>query len=228
MNILVVGATGGTGRRTVTDLSERGHHVTAFARQTRLLGTDAGAARLVDGDATDPAAVADAVAGQDAVIVTLGISESPVRVRLQGPRGTAPDVRSIGTIAVIEAMRRHDVHRLVVLSSYGVGGSRDLLGLADRMVFRLLLKPQIDDTERQEAAVHASGLDWVIVQPVHLTDGPETGTTFVSTSSEVQAMRITRRQVARALSDAAEQAPPHRTIAVSTATSTTRAGAGRR
>lgn len=219
MNILVVGATGGTGRQTISELSERGHKVTAFARKTDRLDADAGAARLVDGDATDTEAVAGAIAGQDAVIVTLGISESPVRVRLLGPRATAPDVRSIGTIAVIEAMRRHDVRRLVVQSSYGVGESRDLLGLSDRMIFSLLLKPQIEDTERQEAAVRASGLDWVIVQPVHLTDRPATGATLVSTSNKVQTMRITRRQVASVLADAAEQSSSiRRTVAVSTAT----------
>jgi uncharacterized protein YbjT (DUF2867 family) len=218
MKVLVVGATGGTGRHAVAELLERGHEVTAFARRTHRLGAGASAAHLVDGDATDPAALAGAVAGQDAVIVTLGISESPVRVRLRGPRDTAPDVRSVGTTAVIDAMQRHGVRRLVVQTSYGVGESRDRLRFADRMLFRLLLRPQIEDTERQEAAVRASGLDWVLVQPVHLTDGPEAGTTFVSTSSAVQGMRVTRRQVATVLAEAAEgMQPGRRTVAVSTA-----------
>jgi len=217
MDILVIGATGGSGRQTVTELAERGHNVTAFARHTDRLDPGVGADRLIDGDATDTRAVDRAVAGQDAVIVTLGINESPVRVRLRGPRDTTPDVRSTGTMTVIEAMRRHDVRRLVVQSSYGVGQSRDLLGFSDRVIFSLLLKPQIEDTERQEAAVRASGLDWVIVQPVHLTDRPATGDTFTSTSNQVQTMRITRRQVASVLADAAEQisAVP-RTVAVST------------
>jgi uncharacterized protein YbjT (DUF2867 family) len=222
MKILVVGATGGTGRQTVTELAARGHEVTAFARQTRHLGTDTGATHLVDGDATDLGAVTDAVVGHDAVVVTLGISEPALRVRLRGPRGTTPDVRSIGTTAVIEAMQRCDVPRLVVQSAYGVGESRDLLRFADRMVFRLILRPQIDDTERQEMAVRASGLDWVIVQPVHLTDGPEQAAAFVSTEGEVQGMRVSRRQVAKVLADAADQTQPvRRTLAVSTATRTT-------
>ncbi len=183
MNIVVIGATGETGRQTVAELAERGHNVTAFARHADRLDASLGTGRLSDGDATDTAAVGRAVEGQNAVIVTLGISESPVSVRVHGPRDTISDIRSTGTMTVIEAMRHHDVRRLVVLSAYGVGPSRDLLGFSDRMLFRLLLKPQIEDTERQEAAVRASGLDRVVVQPVHLTNRPATADTYTSTTN---------------------------------------------
>lgn len=222
MRMLIVGATGGTGRAVLAELLGRGHQVTAYSRQTRQLGEDAGAARLVDGDATDATAIAAAVAGQDAVIVTLGITESPLGVRLRGPRHTTPDVRSVGTRRVIEAMQQHNVPRLVVQSSYGVGESRDCLRLADRIVFSLLLRPQIQDTERQETLVRASGLDWTIVQPVHLGDGPQLRRLHLSTDRDVDGMRVTRRGVATVLADSAEtEQHIHRTIAVSTSTNTT-------
>jgi uncharacterized protein YbjT (DUF2867 family) len=216
MKIMVMGATGGTGRVVVDELLRRDHQVTAFARQTARLGHVATPARRVDGDATDAAAVAGAVDGQDAVIVTLGIAEPAVRVRVRGPRHTTSDIRSIGTGTVIAAMQQHGVRRLVVQSTYGVGESRDRLRRIERAFFRLVLRPQIEDTERQEAAVRASGLDWTIVQPVHLTDDASTGPIHLSTSSEVDGMRVSRRAVATVLAGAAEGAHPNRrTIAVS-------------
>jgi uncharacterized protein YbjT (DUF2867 family) len=146
-----------------------------------------------------------AVAGKDAVVVTLGISENPLRVRFLGPRHTPLDVRSAGTRHAIAAMQRHGVRRLVVLSSYGVADTRSKLQFADRMFFDLILKPQIADTERQYREVSESGLDWVLVQPVHLTDAEEAGAPFASTDGETELLKVSRRSVARFLATAALQ-----------------------
>ena len=201
MKVLVVGATGGTGRATVDALVADGHEVTAFARRasTALDGRDG--VRAVDGDATSPGDVGRAVHGQDAVVVALGIAESALRVRLRGPSGTPLDVRSRGTAAVVTAMREHGVRRLVVQSSYGVGETREALPLSSRVVFALLLRPQIADHEAQERIVRASGLDWTIVQPVYLTDGDEPATS--SRSGAVQGMKVSRRAVGGVLADLA-------------------------
>ncbi|MEX5719792.1 NAD(P)-dependent oxidoreductase [Geodermatophilus maliterrae] len=199
MRIVVVGATGGSGRAAVEALTGRGHEVTAFARQaSAALGGRAGV-RAVDGDATVPGDVGPAVRGQDAVVVTLGISEPPLRVRLFGSRGTPLDVRSRGTAAVVAAMREHGVQRLVVQSSYGVGETRDRLPLSSRLVLALLLRPQIADHERQERIVRDSGLDWSLVQPVNLTDGDEPAA--VSRSGETEGMRVSRRAVGEVVAD---------------------------
>ncbi|MET0469201.1 MAG: NAD(P)H-binding protein [Aeromicrobium sp.] len=126
MKILVIGATGGSGRAVTTELLARGHSVTAFSRHASDLRLD-GDLRTVDGDATRPEQVAAAMAGQDAVVVTLGISESAIRVRLRGAGSTADDVRSRGTRVAVDAMRDAGARRLVVQSSYGVGPTRPLL-----------------------------------------------------------------------------------------------------
>lgn len=205
MKVLVVGATGGSGRAVVRELLVRGHEVTAFSRHARSLAGTEGHLRAIDGDATNPADVDRVVRGQDAVVVTLGISENPLRVRLFGSAGTPMDVRSRGTRAVVSAMRRHGVRRLVVQTSYGVGETRTMLPLGQRLVFRLLLHPQIADTERQEREVRASGLDWVLVQPVNLTDDPHPGLPFVSTSGEIRGLKVPRACVGRFLVRAVEE-----------------------
>lgn len=193
MDVLVVGGTGGSGRAAVDALRAKGHRVTVLARRAQAeLGATPGV-RAMDGDATVAGDVASAVRGQDAVVVALGIAESPLRVRLRGPAGTPLDVRSRGTAAVVAAMREHGVRRLVVQSSYGVGETRDRLPLSSRLVFALLLKPQIADHEVQERIVRESGLDWTLVQPVYLTDGEEPAATAADGS--VEGMKVSRRAV---------------------------------
>lgn len=204
MKVLVVGATGGSGRAAVDELLARDHEVTAFSRHATTLGAVPGRLRTIDGDATDPTAVERAVRGQDAVIVTLGISEHPVRVRARGPAGTPMDIRSRGTRNVITAMRRHGVRKLVAQTTYGVGATRDLLALRQWLIFRVLLWPQIADTERQEREVRQSGLDWVIAQPVNLTDDPDDGFPFVSPAGELGGMTVSRGRVGRFLVRAVE------------------------
>ncbi len=214
MRVLVVGATGGSGRAAVEALAGRGHEVTAFARRAGAVFGGRTGVRAVDGDATVPEDVDRAVRGQDAVVVTLGISEHALRVRLLGSAGTPLDVRSRGTAAVVTAMREHGVRRLVVQSSYGVGETRDRLPLASRLVLALLLRPQIADHERQERIVRDSGLDWSLVQPVYLTDGDEEA--VHSATGDVEGMRVSRRAVGAVLADLAEDPGERgRTVAVS-------------
>jgi uncharacterized protein YbjT (DUF2867 family) len=199
MKVLVVGATGGSGRAAVEELLLRGHEVTAFSRHATALSDHGGQLHAVNGDATDPAAIDHVVRGQQAVIVTLGISQNALRVRLLGSPGTPMDVRSRGTRNVIEAMHRHGVTRLVVQTAYGVGATRDKLPPLYRLLYWLVLRPQIADTELQEHAVLTSGLDWVVAQPVSLTDDPQAGLPFASPSGEFAGTKVSRGCVGRFL-----------------------------
>ncbi len=204
LRVLVVGATGGSGRAAVRALLAAGHEVTAFSRNADRL-PDAPGLERVSGDATNPSDVDAVVHGKDAVIVTLGITENPLRVRLLGPKRTPMQVRSEGTRVVVEAMQRHGVKRLIVQSSYGVGDTRDKLRFIDRMFFELLLKPQIKDTERQEQIVKQSALDWVIAQPVHLSDKTDDADPVLSTEGEARRFGVTRDQVGRTLASWVDQ-----------------------
>ena len=199
MRILVMGATGGSGRAAVDALVADGHEVTAFARRAGAAFAGRDGVRAVDGDATFDADVDLAVDGQDAVVVALGIAENAMRVRLRGSSGTPLDVRSRGTAAAVAAMRRHGVRRLVVQSSYGVGETRDRLPLSSRLVFALVLRPQIADHEVQERIVRTSGLDWTIVQPVYLTDGEEPAS--LSRSGDTEGTKVSRGAVGGVLAE---------------------------
>jgi putative NADH-flavin reductase len=203
MNILVIGATGGSGRAVCDALLERGHRVTGLARRASTLPAAPGLAR-VDGDATDRATLDRVLPGHDAVVVTIGISEPTLRVRLRGAQGTPDDVRSRATDQLIGAARQAGVRRVVVQSSYGVGATRDLLGFFDRALFALMIKPQMFDSELQEMLLRGSDLDWTIVQPVYLTDVDSTER-FVSTDGSTRVRKVARRGVAEVHADLVEQ-----------------------
>lgn len=206
MKVIVVGSTGGSGRRAVQQLLAMGHEVTAFSRSADRVETRSPRLRFVNGDAMNPADVERAVQGHDAVVVTLGIAENPLAVRFFGPARTHRDVRSVGTRNVIAAMRKHGIRRLVVQTSYGVGETRDRLGFLDSLFFKLLLAPQIADTERQNQDVASSDLDWVIVQPVHLTDAPADDLPFASADGEIHLNKVSRESVGRFLATAVDSA----------------------
>jgi uncharacterized protein YbjT (DUF2867 family) len=125
--------------------------------------------------------------------------------------GTRHPIR--GTGAVVRAARRSGVSRIVVQSSYGVGPPRPHLEIAERLVFALLLKPQIADTERQEQVVRASGLEWTLVQPVYLTE-TEDDTHVTSTDGRTRLTRVSRRAVAAVHADLVESGA-HRNDTVS-------------
>jgi len=97
----------------------------------------------------------------------------------------------------------HGVRRLVVQTSYGVGATQGRLPFVVKLVFALMLRPQIRDTGRQEDAVRDSGLDWVLVQPVNLTDDAVMEPAFASAEGDYQSMKVSRQQVGEFLADAA-------------------------
>ncbi|MGV6850269.1 MAG: NAD(P)-dependent oxidoreductase [Marinibacterium sp.] len=163
--VVVFGATGSVGRLAVDRLLAEGHAVTAFSRHPARLATDHPALSRMAGDAADPAAVHEAVSGQDAVVIVLGAGAS-----------RKSTIRSAGTLNVIRAMQATGVRRLVVQSTLGAHDSWDNLTFFwKRIMFGFLLKPVFRDHELQESLVRASGLDWTIVRPSALTDGPAEG-----------------------------------------------------
>ena len=166
MNLLVFGASGGTGRQTVIQALSQGHKVTAFVRGTHdFEGADA-RLRIVTGDATrDAAIVAQALEGQDAVVSALGRRNS-----LKSEHLIAQSMRLIAA-----AMERSPVRRLVVVSAFGVGATLKDAPLASRIFYRMLLKDILADKEVGDSHVRRSALDWTLVYPVHLTNGPITG-----------------------------------------------------
>jgi putative NADH-flavin reductase len=165
MKVLVLGPTGGTGMELVEQALEDGHQVTAFARRPEALQIRHANLSVQQGDILDAASVEKAVRGQDAVLSALGVRKIAKNTIL-----------SDGTRHVIQAMEKLGVKRFVVETSLGVGDSQGQLGgWYNWFMIPLFLRGAFAEKERQEALVRASSLDWVIVRPAILTNGPRTG-----------------------------------------------------
>ena len=165
MKLLVLGATGATGCEVVTQALWQGHDVTALVRHPEKLGRIDGTIRVVTGDVLDGSRILDAAMfGQDAVISALGVGKSLNSGHLIA--------RSVPLI--VGAMIREGVSRLIFVSAYGVGKTRENVPLVPRILMRLLLRDIYADKEAGENHIHGSGLNWTIAYPVTLTNGPRT------------------------------------------------------
>ena len=168
MKIAIFGATGGTGRELVAQALELHHEVTAFARTPSKITQQCDNLVVVEGDILDRDSVHRAVAGQDAVLSALGIRKLNQNT-----------IMSDGTENIIGAMKNNGVKRFICMSSIGVGDSKsqqEQLGwLYNRIVLRFMLKNMFRDKEAQEQHIMYSGLDWTIIRPAILANGPRTG-----------------------------------------------------
>lgn len=163
MKIVVFGASGRTGKNIVEQALNGGHEVTVFIHKTRA-PEPPGRLRTVEGDVLKADDVEKAVAGQDAVLSALG------RGRSFGP------LTSQGTKNIVDAMKRAGVRRLIVESAFGAGDSAKEISFLDRLFVRgLLLRGAFKDKDVMEEYLETSGLEWTIVRPSRLTDGPKLG-----------------------------------------------------
>lgn len=159
--LLVLGATGGTGRLIVKEALARGFSVRVLVRSPEKTSGLEGAEVFV-GDARDEAALSKALEGRDAVVSALGTPVSPFR---------EVAVLSSATKALVHAMKAAGVSRLVCITGMGAGDSAGHGGFVfDRLILPVLLRKVYADKNRQEAVVRGSGLDWVLVRPSVLND----------------------------------------------------------
>ncbi|MDP2401636.1 MAG: NAD(P)H-binding protein [Actinomycetota bacterium] len=165
MRIAVIGATGRTGRHIVEQALGQGDDVVAFARTPETLGFVHPRLQAVAGDVRDVSSLRRAVKGCDAVASAIG--DKPA---------SRVDTYSVGIANLMEAMAEHDVMRLAAISAAGTFARNDRnLSAGYRLMMRAVLRGLYDDLERMETRIMASGMQWTIVRPSGLTDGPQTG-----------------------------------------------------
>ncbi len=166
MKVTVFGASGMIGRSVVVELIRAGHHVTVVVRDpARLPPEAAGMVTSVRGELLDGAALDSALAGADAVIWAVGpVSNSPDQ----------PGFFEAAARALVEAMSRHGVRRLVALSGAAVAMPGDRATLPQRLfsrALRLALRNVVGSKERERDVFSASSLDWTLVRPGRVVAG---------------------------------------------------------
>jgi biliverdin reductase/flavin reductase len=170
MRLFLVGGSGRTGRLLLPLALAAGHTVTALARQPTSISLAHERLRVLRGDVGAPETLAGHLAGHDAVI---GILSPP------SLRGLV-DTFTVGATTLCRTMQREAVRRLLFVTSGAVEDDPELVWLFRFVVKPLLMRRLYADASRAEEIVRSSALDWTLVRPARLTDGPPTGTYRVS------------------------------------------------
>ncbi len=161
MKLVIFGASGGTGLHLVEQALASGHIVTALVRHPATFPTQHERLTLIQGDVLNIARVEVAVAGQDAILSALGTSQ-------RGRVSLCTD----GIQNILIAMTHHHVRRILAVSAYGATESHH------RNLYNLLLwtslKEKMVDKERMEQVFKQSDVDWTLIRPSFLTNGPRT------------------------------------------------------
>jgi putative NADH-flavin reductase len=198
LHVTIFGGTGKTGRHLVERALAGGHHVTVLARTPSKLDLEHDRLRIVEGDVQDHAAVSEAVAGADAVLSVLG------------PTQNTPDYQvSQGTAHILEAMRAHDVSRIVISAGAGVGGEGDQPKLVDHLIsfaLKLAARHVLEDMTRTVRAVRESDREWTVVRVPMLTEDAPKGSVRVGRVGVDTGPRIARADLARFMLDQVDDA----------------------
>jgi len=166
--VLILGASRGIGLETVKAALRVRHSVRALARSARSIPVSHPKLEKMTGDALQMATVRRALARVDVVIQSLGIAAGPEIIL------KPTQFFSTATRVLVTAMEEAQVKRLICVTGFGTGNSRDSGGFLFSVAFHLLLGRVYNDKDVQERIVRRSKLDWVIVRPVILTNGPRT------------------------------------------------------
>ncbi len=162
--ITIIGASSGIGLATMQTALDAGHSVRAVARGAANIPLQHERLQKQPGDALSADDVAAAVAGAQVVVQSLGV---PFDARmLFGPIS----LFSQATQLLIPAMQAAGVQRLVAVTGYGAGDSRDSISPLQRAGFELVFGRAYRDKDTQEALIRGSSLQWTIVRPGILTN----------------------------------------------------------
>lgn len=180
-DILVVGATGRTGRLVVAQLQAQNRGVKAFVRDTESarekLGDDV---ELVVGDVRDIDSIREALDGVDSVISSIGRTKAP---------GNGPEEVDYGGVKnLAEASTEAGIEHVVLVSSKGVTDPDHFLN----KMFDNLLTWKL----KGENALRDSGVAYTIVRPGGLVDTPGGEKEIIFEQGDEGAGSIARADVA--------------------------------
>lgn len=192
MRIAVLGANGRTGREFTQQALAADHQVVAYVRRPETIEPRPGLT-VVGGELDDGAALAGAIAGCDAVAITLG------------PKVTQPGaaIMQIAVPEVITAANKQQVRRVVVLSALGAGETFANTRYPYRFGCRTFLASAFRDHVAGESQLVGSGLDWTTIHPGPLSDAPRTPAPLIINAATGRKMprapRTNRADVAAAM-----------------------------
>jgi putative NADH-flavin reductase len=164
MKLVVLGATGGTGLEIVKQGIASGHSITALVRSPDRLKQFGDRISIKQGDLLNTADLEQAIQGQDAVLSAFG-------PRVPIAKADANLLHRFA-IALTGATQRAQVRRVVV-ESVAFLFTDSILPPA-HLLGKLFFPGVVADTSAMERTFSESELEWTMVRPPQLIDGPRT------------------------------------------------------
>jgi putative NADH-flavin reductase len=164
MKISIIGASAGVGLETLKRGLQRNHNVTTLSRSEIAYPTDKNWTQI-KGNALNKDELKKAIEDTDAIIVALGTGKNTK------PTTLFSDFARV--LLVLHKEMKIEVP-VIILTGFGAGESIKYAGLAGRLFMKLILRHVYSDKTLMEESITTSDLNWVIVRPGILTDGPLT------------------------------------------------------
>ena len=166
-NILVFGASGGTGLEVVEQALEAGHKVTAILRHPDKFPIRHEQLRIIKGDVLNSITYENTFFGMDVVISCLGTRNREATV-----------VYSQGVTNIMQAMQKVGMDRIICLSAGAVEiapNTSFLMKFLIKNILQKLFKYSYADMLLMEGILHGSNLNWTVIRPPRLLNGDRTG-----------------------------------------------------
>jgi len=184
-NIIVFGASGGTGREVVEQALEAGHHVTVILRHPDKFSIRHEQLRIIQGDVLQPQTFVNLFFGADVVISCLGS-------RKREPT----TVYSQGVTNILTEMQKVDVTRIICLSAGGVvvpTNATFIMKFLIKYILQRLFKYGYADMLKMETILKHSDSNWTVIRPPRLLNGDKTGIYRTITNESLPNMSSLKR-----------------------------------
>lgn len=190
MNIAIIGAGAGIGLQSVTQALKNGHTVTALSTNTDQIPNHPKLIKI-NGSATSPIDLKNAIKGSDAVLITVGTKNKKATTLFSDIAKTL--------IKVTDDIKY--ASPVLVITGFGAGESKNYLSFFMRTVISLFLKEQYINKTIMEELITKSDLKWEIIRPGMLTNGDKIASykAFSQLQKGMKVGKISRGDVAHFL-----------------------------
>jgi len=201
MKILIIGATGRTGRLIVEEALKQGYDLNVLVRDKNKMPFSSKSIKVYQGTPTSRTDLAAAMQGCDVIISALGIvraSDAPWSKLITAKNFISESIKN----AIAEADQQN-LKRLITISAWGVGETKKQVPFWLRWLIDYTnMGPVYAEHEKEEKLLANSDLNWTAVRPVALSDSKKTKALKVSLNNFPKpSLQISRQSVAKFIVD---------------------------
>ena len=197
MKLLVLGATGRTGRLIVEEALNQGYDLNVLMRDKNKMSFNSKSVKVFQGTPARRTDLAAAMEGCEVIISALGIaraSDAPWSKLITPKNFISESMKN-----VIAEADQQNLKRLITISAWGVGETKKEIPFWLRWLIDYTnLGPVYAEHESQEKLLASSDLKWTAVRPVALNDSKKIKTLKVSFNNLPKpSLFINRQSVAK-------------------------------